>query len=530
MSSKHDNRKTVEGDFSASEIEQIQDIRIEGSFSTDPDEWDNRIEEGIENSEIVGVYDTSEETLWSEIKDSSIHGDIDATYLLEYGENSIATGGHITTEGALRNAKQSLILGDTVQVVKGEIGDRGFETNREEGGNVVAGRDLTLGPKKADKLHWSLQEFHPKKLFSGRSAPRELGPFASKIFSPLIEVPISAARSLSYTLVGVETPEAEGMPVISEGSHPDENVTEYHGDWDDLSNYLMDRVPEGDFRGFGVFDLPGQLDSVEELDEIVREVGQKYPEVEDEINTVENAIRNYDLPALEGTNQEIFERISDFQELTERGDEISVWAYDDPEVDGLVYKISSSEDESDQFKMHESPEALAEAIEQSPLESEEAGVTLGFLDVPQLESAEELLYELKAREMIGSEVGEAYKFANQFSDDLKLELPWEKNEGLKSKIKSLVGAGSGKDQREIYTRLKEIDEKFDFEEVRQGKELLESMTKPSMFGDDDNSVDYRISGSTDERYQQLLNIEEELMDHVEETWDLGEEAMEVVEE
>lgn len=535
MSSKSDNRKTVEGDFSAPEIEQIQDRRIEGSFSTDPDELNNRIEGGIENSEMVGVFDTSKESLWSEIKNSRIHGDIDATDLLNYGENSIATGGHVTTERVLGGAEQSLILGDTVQVVKGEMGNRGLKTNREEGGNVVAGRDVTLGPKKADKLHWSLQEFHPKNLVSGNN-------LAQKIASPLIQAPASAAQSLSYALdldvkwpdgsqaLGVETPEAEGMPVISEGSHPDENVTEYHGDWDELSDYLMDRVPEGYFRGFGVFNLPGQIDSVEELDEVVREVGQKYPEVEDDIKTVEDAIRNYDLPALEGTNQEIFERITEFQELTERGDEISIEAYDDPEVDGLVYKISSSEDEFAQFNMHESPEALAEAIEQSPLESEEAGVTLGFLDVPQLESAEELLYELKAREIIGSEVGEAYKFANQFSDDLKLKLPWEENEGLKSKIKSLVGAGSEKDQREIYSRLKEIDEKFDFEEVRQGKEFLESVPEPSIFGDDDNSVAYRLSGSTDERYQQLLNIEDELMEQVEETWDLGEEAMEVVEE
>ncbi|GEM_PF-4435094 len=37
MSSKSDNRKTMEVDFSDPEIEQIQDRRIEGSFSTDPD-------------------------------------------------------------------------------------------------------------------------------------------------------------------------------------------------------------------------------------------------------------------------------------------------------------------------------------------------------------------------------------------------------------------------------------------------------------------------------------------------------------
>lgn len=380
MNSNHEVPITMEGDFSAPRIDQIQ--------------------EGIENSEIVGVYDTSEEPLRSEIKDSRIHGDIDATNLLSTGENSIATGGHITTEGALRGAEQSLILGDKVQIVKDEMGNRGFKTNREEGGNVVAGRDITLGPKKIEKLHWSLQELHPNNFFAGhRTVPK----------SAIQSLLLSMGNLSGHT---IETPEAEGMPVISEGSHPDENVTEYHGDWNELSDYLMDSVPEGDFRGFGVFNLPDRIDSVEELDEVVREVGQKYPEVEDDIKTVEHAIRDYDLPALEGTNREIFERITDFQELTERGDEISVWAYDDPKVDGLVYEISSSEDESDQFIMHESPEALVEVIEQSPLESEEAGVTLGFLDVPQLESAEELLYELKAREMIGSEVGEAYKFAN----------------------------------------------------------------------------------------------------------------------
>jgi hypothetical protein len=516
MSSKPNELRKFEGDFSATEFDELRNVRIEGSFSTNPDSINNLIEGNIENSEIVGIYDTRERANLNEIKDSRIHGEIDAKNLLKHGENSIATGGHITSNTALGDAEESLILGDTVQIIEGGIDHR----RQENSGNVIAGRDITLGPKKSDKLKWSLQEFHPKNLVNGADR-------VEKIMSPLIEIPASAAQSLSYALKD-EAPEAEKMPVIAEGSHPNENITEYHGEWDELSDYLIDRVPQGDFKGFGVFNLPDEIEGLEELNEVVKDVNQKYPQVKSDIAYIERAISNHDLPALEGSNEEIFKRITEFEDLS-RTENIKLKAFDDPEVEGIVYRLGSSQGWSDRFKLEESIEEFLDVIEKSPLSSEGAAQTFGFLDFSEPEDTEELYYELKARDIIGSELGEAYKFAKLNSHVLKLELPWEEDEGIKSQIKNLVGVGDSKDQREIYSKLKEIEDNFEFEKVRESKKLLKSLgTLGSL--NENKGLDCQLSGNTNERYQQLLNIEEELLEHMEETWDLGEEAMEVVEE
>jgi len=157
MSDDSSERETLEGDFTTSDFEHINEKVILGSLSTESGEYPSK----VSNSEIVGVFDSKNRPLDSSIDNTHLHGDIKAKNLFYRASNSVASGGNITTESALANAENSLIIGDTVDISRGKFGRRENKLGNEKNGNVIAGRDLSIGPDRLDRLKWSLQELSP---------------------------------------------------------------------------------------------------------------------------------------------------------------------------------------------------------------------------------------------------------------------------------------------------------------------------------------------------------------------------------
>jgi hypothetical protein len=488
--------EVLEGDFQDSdfgEMDELEDVRIEGSL--EPDErafYSDRIDR-ISDSKIVGRFGNSGGRFQADIEDTEITGDIDADDLLRGAENTIARGGHITANGALVGANNSALIGDRVQVTTGEL--VGESTFRNNYGNVVAARDLELGPTNLDKLGWSLGEFRPGQLLSGRRS------MAESVIESFIN-PI-----MYFAEANVEVPDAEDVNAITEGEPQNDQVTGYHGDWNQLAEYLQDEVPEGGFRGFDVFNMPDSFGSFDEFREFVEDVQDKYDEVGDDVGMARTRINNLDLPPLEGSNQEIYDRLANFRDLSDTDGEVSFWAVNDPERQDMDLKLTANRrSRSGTFKFRGDEEELASKIEELPLDSKELIYSLGMFDFDDIETAEDLEYEMKARDFMGSELADAYEFVKEFEDVLDIELP--------------------DDNRETYGLLRDFQENYKFWLARENKEL-----KKHLEGSRSTNWEIELDGdSLDERYEQLAELEEEVKDRARERWGLDDEAMEIIEE
>ena len=461
--SETQEREVRRGSLTGDDFDEntLENVEIIGSLD-ESDQYDQRLRK-IKNSVIRGDYGTkSWRAPGGTLIDSRIEGGDIQGSLLTGSQRAIAIGESVEVQDVLSRAEDSLLMGDNMKLTGDEIGILSE-------GSVIAARNMQVGQTTLDQI---------KGFITGNfaSTPEE------------IRAPLIAGNELNLSQAG-----------------------KFEGEWNELSDYLQREVPKGSFRPFDLFNLPDHIEDVEHLDEVVGKAKPRYDEVNEKAQNLEHRIENVGLEPLQGGVEELYNRIKGISFELDEGDSFKVTSISDPGVDGVNYTIVRGHQRHDDIEHRKYLGNIEELT--SVLNTENLGEDFlegrAIASLGDIESFEELEYEVEAREIIGSELKDELEFVRRYGDEIDIEVP--------------------EDARESYRVLKKIKDEYDLDRAREGAELLKKLNRTALTGQSPGpSID--VEGSLEEKYQQLANLEDEMKEELRREWNLSDEAMEAIDE
>lgn len=371
---------------STDEVEDIEDEIFEGRIKGNVESPKQQIR--LENARFQGTVEAPEEFTGENYpplkapENSEIAGDVSQRDFMRHANNSVAYGGHITSDSLLFDAEKSLIMGDRVQNHSGIMGEKSESS-------VVAAQDLVMGDTFWDHLGESLNPNNHRKNWLSALKPSRMD--KSQVADDLT----------------VFTPEEQKA-----------NTTVYRGNWNELTAYLEDQVPEGRFKPMEVFDID-EVESVEELDQILDELNEKYEEIREDFNEYEEKRKEgLKLSKIQGDNEERFRKLKDLR-IIDEDTEVEITAVEDPETSEVSMRLDASRG-SFLTVLDSEWEKFTEVLEKHNLNDE--NLTKGFKIISNSEppeTLEELDRRFNVMKRKGEELKQAYKVRKSLREQME---------------------------------------------------------------------------------------------------------------
>jgi hypothetical protein len=456
-----ENHGESTGTVSPEEVESVEGGRLEASIHGTVDDHRDQVE--LTDAEFAGTVSAPEKfngmnhPPLGKIENSRLKGDISQRNFMRFAEDSIAVGGHISTNELLKDAENSLVAGDVVQNQEGTMG-RGSEAS------VVAAQELKLGETMWDNVR---DAFNPEDDTGYLSALRPSKKDEAEI--------------------------ADGLTVFTPEEHEGDTAV-YQGDWNELLDYLEDTVPKGHFQPMEIFNV-GEVQDVEELDEVLEDLNGKYDEIKDDLEDYREVRDDLNASEISGSNEERYQKLKNLQML-QQFDAISINAVEDPETSEVKLAIGRSPDTL--ASLDADWEDFISTIEKHDLDDEDLKngfeILRGFESPESLQELDRKLEEYREK---GDELQRVYSLYRSFRNSMDHGfLPHESEE------------------REA--ELREFMENWDLDQLEETSELLSS-----------HPVEPDID---EEKYENPEEVEEAIMDELKNSWGLSEDSLQKLEE